>query len=76
MSRPSDAEERSATPEKNAAVVRRFYKGMNAHDLSAASLFAEDVVHHNLLPGGLPGREALLQARLVGRPGRRPAGPA
>jgi steroid delta-isomerase-like uncharacterized protein len=37
-------------------VVRGFYEGMNAHDPSAAGLFAEDVVHHNLLPGSPSGR--------------------
>ena len=58
MSRQSDAEERPATPEENAVVVRRFYEGMNAHDVvSAARLFVEDVVHHNPLPGSPPGRE-------------------
>ncbi len=56
MNGPSDAKGRPAAPEKNAAVVQRFYKGMNAHDPSAASLFAEDVVHHNPLPGSPPGR--------------------
>jgi len=57
MSRQSDRERRSAIPEENAVVVRCFYEGMNAHDLSAANLFAEDVVHHNPLPGSPPGRE-------------------
>ena len=57
MSRQSDTEGRPATPEENTVLVRRFYEGMNAHDLLAANLFAEDVVHHNPLPGSPPGRE-------------------
>ncbi len=58
MSRQSDAEGRPSTPEENAVVVRRFYAGMNAHvAVSAARLFAEDVVHHNPLPSSPAGRE-------------------
>lgn len=58
MSRQSDAECHPATPEENVVVVGRFYERMNAHDaVSAARLFAEDVVHHNPLPGSPPGRE-------------------
>src|SRR5215210_6170082 len=57
MSCPSDAERRPSAPEDNMKVVRRFYEGMNAHDLSVTSLFSEDVVHHNPLPGSPSGRE-------------------
>jgi steroid delta-isomerase-like uncharacterized protein len=58
MNGPSDANGRPATPEENAVIVRRFYERMNAHDaVLAARFFAEDVVHHNPLPGSPPGRE-------------------
>ena len=57
MNRPSGTEGCRETPEENAAVVREFYERMNAHHaVSAARLFAEDVVHHNPLPVGIPGR--------------------
>ena len=57
MIRPGDSEARPATPGENASVVRGFYERMDAHDVaSAAKLFAEDVVHHNPLPGSPPGR--------------------
>jgi hypothetical protein len=39
MNGPSHAKGHPAAPEENAAVVQRFYKGMNAHDPSAARLF-------------------------------------
>ena len=57
MSSPGGAERQPTTLEDNVEVVRRFYEGMNAHDLSVASLFSEDVVHHNPLPGSPSGRE-------------------
>jgi steroid delta-isomerase-like uncharacterized protein len=56
MNATTDPKGHPSTTEENAAVVRKFYEGMNTHDPSAADLFAEDVLHHNPLPGSPPGR--------------------
>jgi steroid delta-isomerase-like uncharacterized protein len=42
---------------ENTAFIRRLYDGINRRDDAVFDLFAEDVVHHNRLPGTPAGRE-------------------
>jgi steroid delta-isomerase-like uncharacterized protein len=46
-----------SSPAENAALVRRLYDGINRRDEDVFDLFAEDIVHHNRLPGTPAGRD-------------------
>ena len=53
------------SPEENKRLIRHFFEGVNARDMTAFELFAPDAVHHHPFPGTPPGREGNQQGMLL-----------
>ena len=51
--------------EENKHVIRHFFEGVNARDMTAFEVFAPDALHHNPFPGTPPGREGNQQGMLI-----------
>ena len=51
--------------EENKRLIRQFFEGVNARDMTVFELFAPDAVHHNPFPGTPPGREGNKQGMLL-----------
>ena len=51
--------------EENKHVIRHFFEGVNARDMTAFEVFAPDALHHNPFPGTPPGREGNKQGMLI-----------
>jgi steroid delta-isomerase-like uncharacterized protein len=55
----------SMSSEENKRLIRHFFEGVNARDMTAFELFASDAVHHNPFPGTTPGREGNKQGMML-----------
>jgi steroid delta-isomerase-like uncharacterized protein len=51
--------------EENKRLIRYFFEGVNARDMTAFELFVPDAIHHNPFPGTPPGREGNMQGMLL-----------
>jgi predicted ester cyclase len=51
--------------EENKRLIRYFFEGVNAQDMTAFELFAPDAIHHNPFPGTPAGREGNKQGMLL-----------
>ena len=51
--------------EENKHVIRHFFEGVNARDMTVFEVFASDAIHHNPFPGTPPGREGNKQGMLI-----------
>src|SRR6516164_1886274 len=51
--------------EENKRLIRQFFEGVNARDMTVFELFAPDAVHHNPFPGTPAGREGNKQGMLL-----------
>jgi steroid delta-isomerase-like uncharacterized protein len=51
--------------EENRRLIRHFFEGVNARDMTTFEIFARDAIHHNPFPGTQPGREGNKQGMML-----------